>query len=484
MNDVIKRGVSEHSSALAKKEYSSEELTKAYLEHIANTDSELNAFITVTAEKALDTARLSDERRSKGELLGALDGIPMALKDNICTKGTKTTCASKMLEDYIPPYTATAAERLFSAGAVMLGKLNMDEFAMGSTTETSYFGATKNPLQKALTPGGSSGGSAAAVAAYQAPYTLATDTGGSLRQPAAFCGVVGMKPTYSRVSRYGLVAFASSLDQIGPITHSVYDNALVLNAITGADSSDATVSHRTPEDFTFGIDSSVSGLTVGLPTELLGEKVSPGVRSAVMSAAKTCEALGMTVRQISIPRLKDALAAYYIISSAEASSNLARFDGIRYGTRADNCDSINDLYTRSRSDGFGDEVKRRIMLGTFALSTGHYDEYYSRAKRLCSLVSEDLQREFTKCDVILSPTAPTVAYPLGRERKSTTEVWAEDLCTVPANIAKLPALTLPFGEEDGMPVGIQLMGKAFSEALLYRVGYSIERARRTTQYEK
>lgn len=479
MNDIIKKGVCEHSRALAKKEYSSEELTRAYLEHIEKTDPELNSFITVSAEIALDTARLSDERRSKGETLGAIDGIPMALKDNICTKGTRTTCASKMLEDYIPPYTATAAERLFSAGAVMLGKLNMDEFAMGSTTETSYFGPTKNPLSPTLTPGGSSGGSAAAVAAYQAPYTLATDTGGSLRQPAAFCGVVGMKPTYSRVSRYGLVAFASSLDQIGPITQNVYDNALILNTIAGADSSDATVSDRAPENFTLGIDSSVSGLVVGIPTELLGENVSPGVRSAVMSAAEKCKELGMTVRQISIPRLKDALAAYYIISSAEASSNLARFDGIRYGTRADNCANIDDLYNRSRSEGFGDEVKRRIMLGTFALSTGHYDEYYSRAKRLCTLVSEDLEQEFKSCDVILSPTAPTVAYPLGKERKSTTEVWAEDLCTVPANIAKLPALTLPFGEDNDMPVGIQLMGRAFSESILYRVGYSIERARKT-----
>ena len=479
MREILKRGVLEHSVALAQKEYSSEELTEAYLERIDECNSQINAFITVTKEEALNEARKSDQRRARKEILGVLDGIPMALKDNICTRGIKTTCASKMLENYAPPYTATAAKRLILAGGILLGKLNMDEFAMGSTSETSFFGAVKNPLDQSRTAGGSSGGSAAAVADFQVPYTLGSDTGGSLRQPAAFCGLVAMKPTYSRVSRYGLMAFASSLDQIGPITRTVRDNAIVLNAIAGKDDLDPTSSPIDTEHFEKDIEKSVSELVIGLPKELFGDNIAPDVRSAVLSAVKLYTDMGAKINEISIPRLTNAPSAYYIISSAEASSNLARLDGIRYGAQTENCIDLDSLYSKTRSEAFGKEVKRRIMLGTFVLSAEYCEKYYARAQQLRNLIREDLKDALTSCDIILSPTTPTTAYRLGIERNSATEIWADDLCTVPANISSLPALSVPCGTGDnGMPIGVQLIGSAFSEALLYRAAHALESARR------
>ncbi|MBR3862775.1 MAG: Asp-tRNA(Asn)/Glu-tRNA(Gln) amidotransferase subunit GatA, partial [Clostridia bacterium] len=395
--------------------------------------------------------------------------------DNICTKGVATTCASKMLADYVPPYNAHVVECLEKEGFVMLGKLNMDEFAMGSTTENSAMKITHNPVDLTRVPGGSSGGSAAAVAANEAAYTLGSDTGGSIRQPAAFCGVVGMKPTYGTVSRYGLVAFASSLDQIGPLTKTVRDNALVLNAIAGHDKRDATSVDRVLGDFTAEIGKGVAGLTIGIPKEFFGEGISPDVKEAVLKAATRYEKMGAKLLEVSMPAIDHALAAYYVISSAEASSNLARFDGVRYGYRTEEFSDIAELYKKSRSEGFGAEVKRRIMLGTFALSSGYYDAYYKKALQVRALVRADYDRVLEKCDVILSPVAPTVAYKLGEKSQNPLEMYMGDAYSVPVNVAGIPALALPCGTGEGnMPVGLQLMGKPFSEALLYRVGAALE----------
>ena len=481
MNEIIKRTIFEHAEALASKEYSAEELTRAYLDRIEECNGEINAFITVTSDEAIRSAKESDERRKNGKTIGILDGIPLAIKDNICTAGIRTTCASKMLSEYVPPYTATAASRLLDGGSVLLGKANMDEFAMGSTTESSFFGATKNPLDTSLSPGGSSGGSAASVAAFMTAGALGSDTGGSLRQPAAFCGAVAMKPTYSRVSRYGLVAFASSFDTIGAITKDVRDNALILSAISGKDARDST-SVSSSSDLSIDIDKPIGGITIGLPRELFSDSISADVRAAVMHSAEIYKSLGAKITEISLPSLNDALAAYYIISSAEASSNLARFDGIRYGFRSKSTESIDELYTATRSEGFGDEVKRRIILGTFALREGCYDEYYLRAKRISSRVRAEMLATFEKCDVILSPVSPTTAYKLGVKRDNPTDIWADDICTVPASISGLPALSRPSGrDKSGMPLGVQLMGRDFSEPLLYRVGYALEMARRCDQ---
>lgn len=476
MSELVKRSVYEHSQALAAGEYSSEELTREYIKEIEKKDSEIGAYITVTADSAIEKAKRIDAKRASGEKLGALEGIPAAIKDNICTKGVKTTCASKMLGDYVPPYSAGVIERLNGAGFVMLGKLNMDEFAMGSSTENSAFKITHNPCDTSRVPGGSSGGSAAAVAASEAAYALGSDTGGSIRQPASFCGVVGMKPTYGCVSRYGLVAFASSLDQIGPLTRTVRDNAMVLDAIAGYDKRDATSVNRAYTSFLDGIDDGVKGLRIGLPEQFFGKGISPDVKSAVLAAAEKYKALGATVTEVSMPAIDHALSAYYVISSAEASSNLARFDGVRYGYRADDFSDIDELYRKSRSEGFGAEVKRRIMLGTFALSSGYYDAYYKKALQVRSLVMRDFDSVFEKCDIILSPVAPTVAYKIGEKSSDPLEMYMGDAYSVPVNIAGIPALSLPCGTgEGGMPVGMQLIGRAFSEPLLYRAGQAFER---------
>lgn len=475
MSELTERTIFEHAEALRKKEYSSVQLTQAYLEQIDKKDKTIGAYITVTADRAIESAKVFDEGRCSDSEISPLAGIPCGIKDNMCTKGIKTTCASKMLGGYIPPYSAHVVEKLEKSGAVILGKLNMDEFAMGSTTENSAFKVCRNPLDTDRVPGGSSGGSAAAVAAREAVYTLGSDTGGSIRQPASFCGVVGMKPTYGSVSRYGLVAFASSLDQIGPITSTVLDNALVLNAIIGHDKRDATSVKRVYNDFTADIKNGVKGMKIGVPEEFFGEGISDDVRKAVLAATDTYRALGAELVSVSMPSIDYALSAYYVISSAEASSNLARFDGVRYGYRCDDYSNIDELYRKSRSEGFGSEVKKRIMLGTFALSSGYYDAYYKKALQVRSLVRKDFDEAFGKCDFIISPVAPTVAYKIGEKTGDSLQMYMGDAYSVPVNIAGIPALTLPCGiGEGGMPVGMQLIGPAFSEGLLYRAGFAFE----------
>ena len=475
MSELTERTIFEHAEALRKKEYSSVQLTQAYLEQIDKKDKTIGAYITVTADRAIESAKAFDEGRCSDSEISPLAGIPCGIKDNMCTKGIKTTCASKMLGGYIPPYSAHVVEKLEKSGAVILGKLNMDEFAMGSTTENSAFKVCRNPLDTDRVPGGSSGGSAAAVAAREAVYTLGSATGGSIRQPASFCGVVGMKPTYGSVSRYGLVAFASSLDQIGPITSTVLDNALVLNAIVGHDKRDATSVKRVYNDFTADIKNGVKGMKIGVPEEFFGEGISDDVRKAVLAATDTYRALGAELVSVSMPSIDYALSAYYVISSAEASSNLARFDGVRYGYRCDDYSNIDELYRKSRSEGFGSEVKKRIMLGTFALSSGYYDAYYKKALQVRSLVRKDFDEAFGKCDFIISPVAPTVAYKIGEKTGDSLQMYMGDAYSVPVNIAGIPALTLPCGiGEGGMPVGMQLIGPAFSEGLLYRAGFAFE----------
>ena len=475
MSELTERTIFEHAEALRKKEYSSVQLTQAYLEQIDKKDKTIGAYITVTADRAIESAKAFDEGRCSDSEISPLAGIPCGIKDNMCTKGIKTTCASKMLGGYIPPYSAHVVEKLEKSGAVILGKLNMDEFAMGSTTENSAFKVCRNPLDTDRVPGGSSGGSAAAVAAREAVYTLGSDTGGSIRQPASFCGVVGMKPTYGSVSRYGLVAFASSLDQIGPITSTVLDNALVLNAIVGHDKRDATSVKRVYNDFTADIKNGVKGMKIGVPEEFFGEGISDDVRKAVLAATDTYRALGAELVSVSMPSIDYALSAYYVISSAEASSNLARFDGVRYGYRCDDYSNIDELYRKSRSEGFGSEVKKRIMLGTFALSSGYYDAYYKKALQVRSLVRKDFDEAFGKCDFIISPVAPTVAYKIGEKTGDSLQMYMGDAYSVPVNIAGIPALTLPCGiGEGGMPVGMQLIGPAFSEGLLYRAVFAFE----------
>lgn len=475
---MLSKGIKELSEGLRKKEFSSVELTKLYLEEIKKKDDKVEAFLTVTAEKALEMADKADKMIAEGKG-SALTGIPMAVKDNICTKGIKTTCASKMLYNFVPPYEAHVTDRLFESGAVMLGKVNMDEFAMGSTTENSAFKTTKNPRNLSHVPGGSSGGSAAAVAAGECVYALGSDTGGSIRQPASFCGVVGMKPTYGSVSRYGLVAFASSLDQIGPLTRSVEDNAAVLTAISGHDERDTTSIKREYGDFTSDIGKSVKGMKIGIIKEFFGEGISDEVKTAVLDAAKKYESMGAELVELSVPTLDYALPAYYVISSAEASSNLARFDGTRYGYRSEKFDDITELYKNSRSEGFGAEVKRRIMLGTFALSSGYYDAYYKKALQVRTLIIRDFNKAFESCDFILSPVSPTTAYKIGEKTSDPLEMYLGDIYTVPINIAGVPSLSMPCAVgKDNLPIGMQLIGPLFSENKLYKAGYAFEEATR------
>ncbi|MCI9625362.1 MAG: Asp-tRNA(Asn)/Glu-tRNA(Gln) amidotransferase subunit GatA [Clostridia bacterium] len=471
----IEMTVAALAEALQSKEVSSQEVTRAYLDNLAREEADIGAYITVTEEAAMQQAKRIDEARANGEDLSKLAGVPAGIKDNICTKGTLTTCASKMLSNFVPPYQATVMEHL--QDTVLLGKMNMDEFAMGSTTENSWYHVTHNPRNLACVPGGSSGGSAAAVAARLAPFTLGSDTGGSIRQPAAFCGVVGMKPTYGSVSRYGLIAFASSLDQIGPLTKNVYDSALVLNEIVGYDRRDSTSVKRQYADFTRHIGREIKGKRIALPQEYFGEGLAPEVKEAVLAAAKKLEALGAQIVELSMPSLKAALPAYYVISSSEASSNLARFDGVKYGFRAQQYDSVEDLYRNTRSEGFGAEVKRRIMLGTFALSSGYYDAYYKKALQVRTIIVQEFQQMFEQCDVVLAPVAPTTAYRIGEKRENPLEMYLGDVYTVPVNIAGLPALSMPCGTDAaGLPIGMQLIGNAFGETELYQIAYALEAA--------
>lgn len=476
MQDILALSACELKSEMEKGRLSAEEATRAYLKRIREKEPDVGAYLLIQEERALHDAGQIDARRAAGEKLGALAGIPMGLKDNLCTKGVRTTCASKMLENFVPPYDAFAVERL--RDSVLLGKLNMDEFAMGSSTENSYFQVTKNPTNLECVPGGSSGGSAAAVAAGEAAFALGTDTGGSIRQPAAFCGVVGLKPTYGVVSRYGLIAFASSLDQIGPLTRDVRDSALVLSGIAGHDKRDTTSIDREYGDFGRNIGKEVRGMRIALPKEFLGEGLQNEIREQVLRAAKTLEQLGAEVVEVGLSSLKNALPAYYVISSAEASSNLARFDGIKYGYRAKDFEGIEQLYERSRSEGFGAEVKRRILLGSFVLSAGYYDAYYKKALAVRTLIRREMESVLDKCNIILSPVAPTTAYRLGEKRGDPLEMYLGDIYTVPVNIAGLPALSLPYGEDrQGLPIGIQLIGRAFGEAEIYQAAYALEQER-------
>lgn len=463
------------SGCLRSGELTAVQAAEAYLASIRENDPSIRAYLSVLEEKAMGQAAETDRRRARGETLSPLAGVPVGIKDNICTKGVTTTCASRMLEHFVPPYSAHVIEKLAEAGAVMLGKLNMDEFAMGSSTENSFFQITHNPRDLARVPGGSSGGSAAAVAANEAAFALGSDTGGSIRQPAAFCGVVGMKPTYGTVSRYGLVAFASSLDQIGPLTRDVADSAMVMDCIAGHDSRDSTSIRMDKLPYASQLGQDIRGIKIALPEEFFGEGLSEDVRKGIQLAARRFQDLGAEIVRVSMPTLTHALPAYYIISSAEASSNLARFDGIRYGYRSPDYEDITSLYKNSRSEGFGEEVKRRIMLGTFALSSGYYDAYYKKALQVRTLITRDYSRIFAACDCILSPVAPTTAYKIGEKTANPLEMYLGDIYTVPVNIAGLPGLSMPCAAaSDGMPVGMQLIGPAFSEPLLYRVGYAYE----------
>lgn len=467
--------VKQLAQALERKEVSAREAAEAYLRAIEEKDAAVGAYLTVTRELALKQADLVDEKRARGEKLPALAGVPCGIKDNICTKGTTTTCASKMLENFVPPYDAAVMEKLQGQEAVMLGKLNMDEFAMGSSTENSYYKVTHNPRNLGCVPGGSSGGSAAAVAAGEVAFALGSDTGGSIRQPAAFCGVVGMKPTYGLVSRYGLVAFASSLDQIGPLTKDVYDNAMVLETICGHDGRDSTSLPDSKLDLLGNIEGGVKGMRFALPKEYFSEALNPEIAAAIRAAAHRLETLGAQVDEVSIRELEYALPAYYVISSAEASSNLARFDGVKYGFRAQNVKEIHDLYKETRTQGFGPEVKRRIMLGSFVLSAGYYDAYYKKALQVRTLLKNAFDQVFAGYDAILAPVAPTTAYRIGEKTKDPLEMYLGDVYTVPVNIAGLPALSLPCGtDSQGLPIGMQLIGKAYSEPTLYRAGFAFE----------
>lgn len=458
------------SAMLANKECTSEELTQSVLRRIEAKEPEIKAYLTVCGEEALKKAKEVDQKRAAGEKLHPLAGIPMGIKDNICTRGIKTTCASRILENFVPPYDAFVMEKLHAADAVILGKLNMDEFAMGSSTENSYFQKTRNPWNIEYVPGGSSGGSAASVAAGEAVVSLGSDTGGSIRQPSAYCGIVGLKPTYSSVSRYGLVAYASSLDQIGALGRSVKDVAMVYSAICGRDPHDATSAVREYPDFAAGITGNVKGLRIGIPKEYFGEGVAADVKEAVWKAAKALESAGATLVEVSLPSTDYALSAYYIIASAEASSNLARFDGVKYGYRTQNFSNLTEMYENTRSEGFGAEVKRRIMLGTYVLSSGYYDAYYKKAKFTQLRIQDEFNKAFEACDLLLTPTAPDTAFRIGEQVDDQVKMYMNDILTVTVNIAGLPGLSMPCGfDGKGLPVGCQLIGPKFSEQVLFDV---------------
>ena len=461
---------------LVSKTRSAVEITQTYLDRITTLEPQLRSFLTVTAEVALAQAEAIDAQLARGEALGPLAGIPIGLKDNLCTQGIRTTCASRVLDNFVPPYESTVTQRLQRAGAITLGKTNLDEFAMGSSTENSGYQVTANPWDLDRVPGGSSGGSAAAVAAAECAVALGSDTGGSIRQPAALCGVVGLKPTYGLVSRFGLVAYASSLDQIGPLTPTVEDAALVLGAIAGHDPRDSTSLDVPIPDYTQALKTSLKGRRLGVITETFGEGVDSSVRSAIEKALQQLQELGAEVRQISCPRFAYGLPTYYIIAPSEASSNLARYDGVKYGVRRSN-DSLMTMYTETRAEGFGPEVKRRIMLGTYALSAGYYDAYYLKAQKVRTLIKQDFERAFEQVDVLVCPTTPTTAFKAGEKVDDPLSMYLSDLMTIPVNLAGLPAMSLPCGfDQQGLPIGLQLIGNVLREDLLFEVGHAYEQA--------
>jgi aspartyl-tRNA(Asn)/glutamyl-tRNA(Gln) amidotransferase subunit A len=473
---VLNATLSELSAALQAKKISAVELTQQYLGRIGRFGRALNAFITVDESRALADARRADERRARGES-GPLLGIPVAHKDIFCTRGMLTTCGSKMLANFKSPYDAHVIERFDAAGAVLLGKCNMDEYAMGSSSETSHFGPVRNPWDQRAVPGGSSGGSAAAVAAGLAPAATGTDTGGSIRQPASFSGVSGLKPTYGTVSRYGIVAFASSLDQAGPMGKSAEDLALMMNVMAGFDARDSTSLDRPKEDYSRSLKMDLKGIRIGLPKEYFGEGIEPGVRSAVEEAIRWFEAQGTKTVQVELPNTKLAVPVYYVIAPAEASSNLARYDGVRYGHRAKEYKDLLDMYCRSRAEGFGAEVKQRILVGTYVLSHGYYDAYYLQAQKVRRLIARDFASAFERCDVIFGPTAPTTAFAIGENTADPVQMYLNDIFTIPAPLAGLPGLSVPCGfDGKGLPVGLQMMGPHFSEARLLGIAQRYQQA--------
>ena len=473
--DITELTVRELQEKIKRKELTAYDITKAYADRIKEKETDVQAFVTTLIDKALDEAKKIDEERENEEKKGDFAGIPIGIKDNICTKGIKTTCSSKMLENFVSPYDATVVEKLNYEKIINLGKLNMDEFAMGGSTEYSYFKRTRNPWDLNKVPGGSSGGSAAAVASNMVPWALGSDTGGSIRQPASFCGVVGLKPTYGLVSRYGLVAFASSLDQIGPITKDVYDSAMLLNIITGYDEKDTTSREVEKIDYTKCLKNDVKGLKIGVPKEFFGEGINEEVKESLEKAIGIYKELGAEVEEISLDIAKYSLATYYIIACAEASSNLGRFDGIRYGYRAKEFKDLKDLYRKSRSEGFGPEVKRRIILGTYVLSSGYYDAYYKKAQQVRTLVMNEFNKAFQKYDVLLTPTSPTVAFDIGSKSNNPLEMYLADICTVSVNIGGLPGISIPCGvDKSNMPIGMQLIGNKFQEGTILNAAYTFE----------
>ena len=488
MADILSLTAVELGKKIAAGEITSVEATKAYLDVIGAKDKEINAFITVDTEGAIRAAEEADRKIAAGELTGPLAGVPVAIKDNMCIEGTLTTCASHILDNFVPTYTSTAVQKLKDAGAVILGRTNMDEFAMGSTTETSYFGATKNPRDLTRVPGGSSGGSAAAVAAEECAAALGSDTGGSIRQPASFCGVTGIKPTYGRVSRYGLIAYGSSLDQIGPLGKDVTDCATVLEIISGHDPKDSTSAggdetskkdpRTTDNKFTEALVDDVAGMKIGVPRDYFLEGIDEDVKAAVLNAAEVLREKGAIVEEFDLGMVEYAIPAYYVIACAEASSNLERFDGVKYVFRAKDYTDLHNMYKKTRSEGFGAEVKRRIMLGSFVLSSGYYDAYYVKALRVKALIKQAFDKAFEKYDVILGPVAPTTALKLGQSLSDPIQMYLGDIYTVSVNLAGLPGISVPCGEDkDGLPIGLQLLGQTFDEKKIIRAAYSYEQYR-------
>jgi aspartyl-tRNA(Asn)/glutamyl-tRNA(Gln) amidotransferase subunit A len=471
------KSVAELSRELESGRISSVELTQQFLERLQQEDGKYNSFITIAEEQAMADARVADGMRAAGRAT-AWTGVPFAHKDIFCTNGVRTTCGSKMLENFVPPYDATVTEKFRQAGAVCLGKTNMDEFAMGSSNESSFFGAVTNPWGlssgEKRVPGGSSGGSAAAVAARLVPAATATDTGGSIRQPAALCGVTGLKPTYGRVSRYGMIAFASSLDQGGSIARSAEDNALMLNVMAGFDPKDSTSIDREVPDYTATLNEPLKGLKIGLPKEYFTDQLAPAMEEQVRNAVKEYETLGATVKEVSLPNAKLAIAAYYVIAPAEASANLSRFDGVRYGYRCEDPKDLMDMYTRTRAEGFGAEVKRRILVGTYALSHGYYDAYYLKAQKVRRLIQQDFASAFREVDVLMSPTSPSPAFIQGEKTSDPVTMYLEDIFTIAINLAGLPAMSVPAGFVDGLPVGLQIIGDYFAEARLLNAAHQFQ----------
>ena len=460
------------------KEISCEEVIDFYIKEIEKKEDKIDAFLSLDKENAIKKAKYLDEKIVKGEKVGLLAGIPIAIKDNMCTRGVKTTCASKMLEDFIPPYDATVIKKLELEDAILIGKTNLDEFAMGSSTENSAFKITKNPIDNSRVPGGSSGGSAAAVGGEMVPLALGSDTGGSIRQPASFCGIVGMKPTYGLVSRFGLIAFGSSLDQIGPFSMTVEDNAYLLSIIVGEDDNDGTTAKNLEKkDYTKDIDSGIKGMKIGIPKEFIEEEgLDPEIKEVVIKDIEILRELGADVEEFSLPSTKDGLAPYYIISSAEASSNLARFDSIRYGYRTKDYENVSELVEKSRSEAFGREVKRRIMLGTYALSSGYYDAYYNKAQKFRSKLKADFKEAFKKYDIIIGPVSPIHPFKIGERCEDPTAMYLADIYTININLATVPALSMPGGKSsEGLPIGLQLIGDVFTEEKIYKVAYALEK---------